>query len=52
MSKIQSTSNMADKGDGDKTNPPFNQASINHPTSIEELPEELKQQVEAKFNVF
>jgi hypothetical protein len=41
---------MANKGDGGKTNPPFNQANINHPISIEELSEELKQQVEAKFN--
>ena len=49
LKNIQSTCDMWSKDDdGDKTNP-FNQANINHPTSIEELPKELKQQVEAKF---
>ena len=54
QSKIQSTSDMGNKGDavgekGDKTNVAHD-ANINHPKTIEELPEELKQQVEAKFN--
>ena len=53
QAKIRSTSDMGSKGDdgdkGDRTDS-FNQANINHPESVEELPEELKQQVEAKFN--
>jgi hypothetical protein len=43
--KIQSTNEMGSKGDDDKTDP-FNQGNISHPTSVEEL----KQQLEAKFN--
>ncbi|CAD6231774.1 unnamed protein product [Miscanthus lutarioriparius] len=34
---------------GDKTSVSHD-ANINHPKSVEELPEELKQQVEVKFN--
>jgi hypothetical protein len=34
---------------GDKTQVPY-EGNINHPMNIDELPEELKQQVEAKFN--
>ena len=50
QAKIRSTSDMGSKGDdGDRTDS-FNQANINHPESVKELPEELKQQVEAKFN--
>ncbi|CAD6343257.1 unnamed protein product [Miscanthus lutarioriparius] len=45
---------MGSKGDdvgekGDKTRVPHD-ANINHPETVEALPEELKQQVEAKFN--
>jgi hypothetical protein len=43
--KIQFTNEMGSKGDDDKTDP-FNQGNISHPTSVEEL----KQQLEAKFN--
>jgi hypothetical protein len=43
-------SNGDDAGEkGDRTNIPHG-ANINHPETIEELPEELQQQVEAKFN--
>jgi hypothetical protein len=34
---------------GDRTQVPH-EGNINHPMNIDELPEELKQQVEAKFN--
>ena len=54
QSRIQSKTGMGSKGDdagekGDKTKVPHD-ANINHPETVEELPEELKQQVEAKFN--
>jgi len=54
QSKIQSKIGTGSKGDdagekGDKTRVPHD-ANINHLETIEELPEELKQQVEAKFN--
>ena len=54
QSKIQSKIDMGSKGDdvgekGDKTRVPHD-ANINHPETVEALPEELKQQVEAKFN--
>jgi hypothetical protein len=38
------------KDAGDRTQVPH-EGNINHPMNIDELPEELKQQVEAKFNV-
>jgi hypothetical protein len=37
------------KDTGDRTQVPH-EGNINHPMNIDELPEELKQQVEAKFN--
>ena len=46
-SKIQSTSDMG--SNGDKTNP-HNQDNVIHPDFVDELPKELKQQVETKFN--
>ena len=54
QSKIQSKIVMGSKGDdagekGDKTRNPHD-ANINHLEAVEELLEELKQQVEAKFN--
>ena len=54
QSKIQSKIGTGSEGDdagekGDKTRVPHD-ANINHLETIEELPEELKQQVEAKFN--
>lgn len=52
--KIQSTYNMSDdekgnKGEDDGTNP-FNLKHINNPTMLDELPEDLKQQIQAKFD--
>jgi hypothetical protein len=41
-------SNVEDTGD--RTEVPH-EGNINHPMNINELPKELKQQVEAKFNV-
>jgi hypothetical protein len=35
---------------GDRTKVPYD-TSINHPETVDELSKELKQQVEAKFNV-
>jgi hypothetical protein len=37
------------KDAGDRTQVPH-EGNINHPMNIDELPEELKQQMEAKFN--
>jgi hypothetical protein len=52
-SKIQSTSDMSDddktKGKEDRTGP-FNPKNINHPTSIEELPDELHRKIQAKLD--
>jgi hypothetical protein len=45
-SKIQSTSDWG--SNGDKTNP--HKQDVIHPDFIDELPKELKQQVETKFN--
>jgi hypothetical protein len=50
--KIQSTSKRSDddktKEKGNHTDP-FNPKNINHSTSIEELPDDLHQKIEAKF---
>jgi hypothetical protein len=35
---------------GDRTQVPH-EGNVNYPINIDELPEELKQQVEAKFNI-
>lgn len=44
-------SNREDTGEqGDRTDVPYD-ANINHPTNMDKLPDELKQRVEAKFNI-
>jgi hypothetical protein len=47
-----SSSNVGSNGEdtGDRTQVPH-EGNINHSMNINELPKELKQQVEAKFNV-